>query len=162
MQDCDLEKRFHQRLEKFVESKKKKVNDVRRVIADAVRVQDRQRMRIKRLTEELEFQASHTTLLLDEIFQVNKTLKDVREHLLLRCQCMLCFNELDDYPSHILPAPKTGCSPPPRKLKKRSVFIPCMHANTCIKCARKVYAKEPRRCPTCKEELLAEPKILYL
>ena len=161
MQDPDLEKRFHQRLEKFVENNKKKVGDARRVIADAVGVHNRQRMRIQRLTEELEFQASHMTLLLDEIFQVNTTLKDVREHLLLGCQCILCFNELDDYPSHILPLPKTGCSPP-RKLKKRSVFIPCMHANTCIKCARKLYAKEPRRCPTCKEELLTEPKILYL
>ena len=161
MQDPELEARFHQRLVNFIKSKTKRLGDARGVISDAMRVHHRQRMQIKRLKEELEFQASHTTLLLDEIFQVNKTLKDVHEHLLSGCQCILCFDELEDYLSHILPAPKVGRSPQPA-LKKRSVFIPCMHANTCIECALAVYGVEPRRCPTCKRKLLVEPMFLYL
>jgi hypothetical protein len=158
MPDLELEKRFHQRLMKFLANSNKKLIDARGVITDAVRVHHRQRMRIKKLEEELEWTFN---VLLDEIFQVNKTLKDVHEYLLRGCQCILCFNELEDYPSHILPVPKIGCSPPP-KLEKRSVFIPCMHANTCIKCALKVYAIEPRRCPTCKRELSETPTFVYL
>lgn len=68
--------------------------------------------------------------------------------------CAICFEKLEETTSKKRNRDNVV-------LRKRSCFIPCMHANMCSKCADETWERH-KRCPVCNTPCPTKPKPIFM